>query len=247
MNKAKQQFVIVRDGEEKTFDEEGAWKDMQQLLDDNDVEYDAHGPTEADGDKPKTNGENRQSSMMEQQDKIDEQSEDAEEEPEQDEPEETAEPDVVDEPEEPDVVESEPDVVEEPPIEQVPDNPPERNLSDDPVEWFGDIGEFTYTKKGTTCINKKGLRVLQYWYDIDNPDTELVVGPEETDHTFARSKATVEMPDGRTAVAHGSAHVDRGDDPWLLTEMSDTRAKSRVILDVTGMGAVAVSELENEL
>jgi hypothetical protein len=238
MSKTQQQFVIVRDGEEKTFDDEGAWKDMQQLLDENDVDYEAHGPSKSDGGKPSTNGQNRQSSMMEQQDKIDEQTEDETKE----EPEETAEPEVV---EEPDVVES--DVVEEPPIEQVPDSPPERNLSDDPVEWFGDIGEFTYTKKGTTCINKKGLRVLQYWYDIDNPDTELVVGPEETDHTFARSKATVEMPDGRTAVAHGSAHVDRGDDPWLLTEMSDTRAKSRVILDVTGMGAVAVSELENEL
>jgi len=132
-------------------------------------------------------------------------------------------------------------------VEDIPDKPPERNLSDDPVEWFGDVGEFTYEKKGTTCINKKGLRVLEYWYDIDITDSEVLVGPEETDQQFARVRAEASMPDGRSAVAHGSAHVDRGDDPWLLTEMADTRAKSRVLLDITGMGAVAVAELDNEL
>jgi len=140
---------------------------------------------------------------------------------------------------------TQPTVVEAP--EDAPDEPPERNLSDDPVEWFGDVGEFTYEKNGTTAINKKGLRVLQYWYDIEITESEVIVGPEETDQTFARVRATAEMPDGRTAVANGSAHVDRGDDPWLLVEMADTRAKSRVLLDITGMGAVAISELENEL
>lgn len=138
----------------------------------------------------------------------------------------------------------EPDVVDKP--EDVPDDPPERNLSDDPVEWFDSVGEFTYTKNGAKSINKKGLRVLQYWYDIEITDAEVIVGPEETDQQFCRVRAEAQMPDGRKAVAHGSAHVERGDDSYLLVEMADTRAKSRVLLDITGMGGIAVSELENE-
>jgi len=131
-------------------------------------------------------------------------------------------------------------------VQEQPDKP-QRNLSDDPIQWIQDAGNFTYQKNGKTAINKKGLRVLQHWYDIDNPDSTVVVGPEDTDHTYCRVRAEAKMPDGRTAVAHGSAHVDRGDDSYLLVEMADTRAKSRVLLDITGMGAVAVSELQNEL
>lgn len=134
-------------------------------------------------------------------------------------------------------------------VEVVEDKPekPERSITDDPVAWIDGAGEFTYQVDGTTAINKKGLRVLQHWYEIDIDESSVEVGPEETDHTYCRVRAEATMPDGRTAVAHGSAHVDRGDDPWLLVEMADTRAKSRVLLDITGMGAVAVSELQNEL
>jgi len=144
---------------------------------------------------------------------------------------------------------STPDTQTEPTDVEVVEQPekPERSITDDPVDWLGGVGEFTYEKNGKTAINKKGLRVLEHWYDIDIDDSEVVVGPEETDHTYCRVRAEATMPDGRTAVAHGSAHVDRGDDPWLLVEMADTRAKSRVLLDITGMGAVAVSELQNEL
>lgn len=134
-------------------------------------------------------------------------------------------------------------------VEVVGEQPdkPERSITDDPVDWLGGVGDFTYEKNGKTAINKKGLRVLEHWYEIDIDESKVVVGPEETDHTYCRVRAEATMPDGRTAVAHGSGHVDRGDDPWLLVEMADTRAKSRVLLDITGMGAVAVSELQNEL
>lgn len=238
-------YEIIRDGETKTFNDESAWKDMQQLLDENDVDYETTEPNQpsADGGSVTDNfdaeadvvehGESQQVGINS--DEMDaEGSEGAEDTNDAQ--------DAKDTKPVPDDQATDAAVVE-----SVPDNPPERNLSDDPVKWFGDIGEFTYEKHGTTCINKKGLRVLQYWYEIDNPSSEVVVGPEETDHEFARVRAEVQMPDGRTAVVHGSAHVDRGDDSYLLTEMADTRAKSRVILDVTGMGAVAVSELENEL
>lgn len=129
-------------------------------------------------------------------------------------------------------------------VTETPAEPPERDISDDPIEWLNrSAGEFVDTIQGTQAINKKGFRVLQYWYDIDT-DSEVVVGPEETNFEYCRVRATAEMPDGQTAVAHGSAHVDRGDDKAILLEMADTRAKSRVLSDITGVGAVAVAELK---
>jgi hypothetical protein len=120
---------------------------------------------------------------------------------------------------------------------------PDRELTDDPIDWLAQgSDEFVTTIKGTTVITKKGFRVLQHRYDISTT-SEIVVGPEETDHEFCRVKATATMPDGRSAEAHASAHVDRGDDHFLLTSMADTRAKSRALSDVTGVGAVAVEEM----
>lgn len=129
--------------------------------------------------------------------------------------------------------------------DEVSDNPPERDITDDPIEWLNrSAGEFVDNIKGTDAINKKGFRVLQYWYDIDT-DSEVVVGPEETEFQYCRVKAKATMPDGQQAVAHGSAHVDRGDDMPILLEMADTRAKSRALSDITGVGAVAVAELKD--
>jgi len=75
----------------------------------------------------------------------------------------------------------------------------------------------------------------------------LQTAPEETDHEFCRVKAVAETAEDRTVEAFGSAHVDRGDDPWLLVEMAGTRARKRAISVATGAGAVAVAELKNEL
>lgn len=76
---------------------------------------------------------------------------------------------------------------------------------------------------------------------------DLEVAPEETDHTYCRVKAMAETEDGRHCEAYGSAHVDRGDDPELLLEMADTRARKRALSIATGVGAVAVEELKNEV
>lgn len=120
---------------------------------------------------------------------------------------------------------------------------PDRELTNDPIEWLASgSDEFTTTIKGTTVITKKGFRVLQHKYDIST-GSEVIVGPEENDHEFCRVKAWAEMPDGRRAEAHASAHVDRGDDHYLLVSMADTRAKSRALSDVTGVGSVAIEEM----
>lgn len=120
---------------------------------------------------------------------------------------------------------------------------PDRDLTDDPIEWLQEgNSELTANIKGTTVITKKGFRVLQHKYDIST-GSRVVVGPEENGHEFARVRAWAEMPDGRRAEAHASAHVDRGDDHFLLVSMADTRAKSRALSDVTGVGAVAIEEM----
>ena len=124
----------------------------------------------------------------------------------------------------------------------LPDKP---SVDEDPLTWMPE--DFTDTIDGTVAINRKGYEVMAHHYGIGTPDSECIVGPEETDYKFCRVKATAETEDGTVYTAHGSAHVDRGDDSYLLLEMADTRARKRVIAQATGVGMVAVSELQNEV
>jgi len=132
----------------------------------------------------------------------------------------------------------------ETPDDNTPDTLGERSVADDPIAWMP--GEFVDQIDGTEAINRKGFEVLAHFYDV-SVTADLQTAPEETDHEFCRVKATAETADGRTVEAFGSAHIDRGDDPWLLVEMAGTRARKRAISVATGAGAVAVSELKNEL
>jgi len=131
---------------------------------------------------------------------------------------------------------------------ETPDNTPDtlddRSVADDPIAWMP--GEFVDVIDGSEAINRKGFEVLAHFYDV-SVTADLQTAPEETDHEYARVKATAETADGREVQAFGSAHVDRGDDPWLLVEMAGTRARKRAISVATGAGAVAVEELKNEL
>jgi hypothetical protein len=107
-------------------------------------------------------------------------------------------------------------------------------------------GEFVDTIDGTEAINRKGYEVLAHFYDVE-VSADLQVAPEETDHEYCRVKATATTDDGRAVEAYGSAHVERGDDPWLLLEMAGTRARKRALSIATGAGAVAVEELKHEV
>jgi len=119
---------------------------------------------------------------------------------------------------------------------------PERNVGDDPIKWLP--GEFVDQIDGSQAINRKGFEVLSHFYQVDL-HTELQVKPEDTGHEYCRAKAVAEI-DGREVEAFGSAHVDRGDDSYLLLEMAGTRARKRALSIATGAGAVAVEELKNE-
>lgn len=120
----------------------------------------------------------------------------------------------------------------------------ERSVAEDPLDWVP--GDFIDEIDGSLAINRKGFEVLSHFYGID-VRTEIEVPPEETGHEFCRATATAVTADGRECEAHGSAHVDRGDDHVLLLEMADTRARKRALSIATGVGAVAVSELKNEV
>lgn len=124
------------------------------------------------------------------------------------------------------------------------DDLPERSVGEDPLEWVP--GEFVDEIDGSQAINRKGYEVLSHFYDVD-VHAELQVPPEETDFEFCRVKATATTPDGRECEAFGSAHVDRGDEQAILLEMADTRARKRALSIATGVGAIAVEELRNEV
>lgn len=124
-------------------------------------------------------------------------------------------------------------------------NLPDRDVGEDPLTWMP--GEFIDTIDGAQAINRKGFEVLSHFYDIDVQPPEVMVSPHDSDHTYCQVRATVVTGDGRECSALGSAHVDRGDDPELLLEMADTRARKRALSIATGVGAVAVEELKNEV
>jgi hypothetical protein len=121
---------------------------------------------------------------------------------------------------------------------------PERSVADDPLTWMP--GHFVDDIDGTPAVNRKGFEVLSHFYDV-SVTAELQAPPEETDHEYARVKATATTDDGRTCEAFGSAHIDRGDNPELLLEMAGTRARKRALSIATGTGAVAVEELRSEV
>lgn len=120
--------------------------------------------------------------------------------------------------------------------------PAEPDVDTDPLTWMP--GEFIDQIDGSPAINRKGFAVLKQRYDI-SVTSEVVVGPEETDHEFARVAAHAEDADGVVSEAHGSASTDRGDDATLLLELADTRAKKRALSAATGVGMIAVAELQH--
>jgi len=131
--------------------------------------------------------------------------------------------------------EPEPEVVE-PQATELPDEPP---VDTDPLQWIP--SEFQDTIDGTVAINRKGFEVLAHHYSI-SCQTQLI---ERSDDVVVH-KAVAETEDGTLYSAFGEAHSSE-DKQTQLVRLSDTRAFKRAVSRATGIGMIAVEELQNEL
>jgi hypothetical protein len=133
------------------------------------------------------------------------------------------------------------EVTEEVMDDRLPDDGP--SVDEDPLVWMPD--EFTDVVDGTVTINRKGYEVLAHHYDVTG-GTDMVVSPVETEMQYAVHKATVTDAEGNVFEAYGEAHAtDNGEEN--IVRMSDTRAYKRAVSRATGVGTVAIEELQNEL
>jgi hypothetical protein len=104
--------------------------------------------------------------------------------------------------------------------------------------------EFTDTIDGTVAINRKGFEVLAHHYNI-SCETE-VSEPLTTDDRVV-FKATATDADGDVYTAFGSGGPERGDSGRPTIEMADTRAYKRAISRASGVGTVAIEELQDQI
>jgi len=147
------------------------------------------------------------------------------------------------------------EVVEE--SEQPPEpEPPEKSDMGDGLEAIGEQlnqdpldvlpSYMITTVDGKPSLNKRGVSVLAYHYDITVTDKETVAYPHDTDFTSAIVEIEVENADGRVFVGAGEAHADETPKHQLL-RMSETRAYKRAVIFATGTGIVGYQELMEEL
>lgn len=99
---------------------------------------------------------------------------------------------------------------------------------------------------GKPSLNKRGVSVLAYHYNIDVLERDVVAYPHETDYETAVVEIMVQGGDGRKFAGIGEAHVDETPKHQLL-RMAETRAYKRAVIFATGTGIVGYQELMSEL
>jgi RNA polymerase subunit RPABC4/transcription elongation factor Spt4 len=124
--------------------------------------------------------------------------------------------------------------------DELPNTP---DVTEDPISWMPE--HFVDVIEGVPAINRKGYAVLAEHFDI-SVRSEPVTYPGESDWEYAEFRATAVTPDGDEYTGYGSAHVERGDDKTVLGELAETRACKRSISWATGVGMVAVSEMQGD-
>lgn len=123
--------------------------------------------------------------------------------------------------------------------DKLPDEKP--GVDTDPLSWVP--GDFVDIIDGTPAINRKGFEVICQHYGV-SIKTDMIETPSDNDWTACIHKARAITEDGIEYAAYGSSHVERGDDKALLVSMSDTRAYKRAASRATGVGMLAVEELQ---
>jgi len=117
---------------------------------------------------------------------------------------------------------------------------PER-IQNDPLDRVPE--HFVDIIQGTPAINKKGYAVLCEHFDVE-VTAEPITLASDTEFEYAEFTATAVTADGKEYSGYGSAHVDRGDESYLLNEKAETRAMKRSAGWATGIGIVGTTEME---
>ena len=116
-------------------------------------------------------------------------------------------------------------------------------LVENPIEWLRGINsEYVNVVKGTPAISKRGFRYIQSKFEIST-ESEVVQWVNEPTGVIVWAKA--ELPDGRSAEAHGEGwQFESKVDDNEFVRYADTRAKNRALADLTSSGALATEELK---
>ncbi len=120
----------------------------------------------------------------------------------------------------------------------IPENP---DIDKNPVEWLPD--HLIDMVEGVPTISRKGYCIICQRYDV-SIESESIVRSSDTEFEYAEFRAVAVDSDGKAYSGFGTAHVERGDDPYLLNELAETRAMKRAATWATGVGLTAVEEME---
>jgi len=120
----------------------------------------------------------------------------------------------------------------------IPENP---DIDKNPVEWLPD--HLIDMVEGVPTISRKGYCIICQRYDV-SIESESIVRSSNTEFKYAEFRAVAVDADGKAYSGFGTAHVERGDDPYLLNELAETRAMKRAATWATGVGLTAVEEME---
>jgi len=120
----------------------------------------------------------------------------------------------------------------------IPENP---DIDKNPVEWLPD--HLIDMVEGVPTISRKGYCIVCQQYGV-SIESESIVRSSDTEFEYAEFRAVALDSDGKAYSGFGTAHVERGDDPYLLNELAETRAMKRAATWATGVGLTAVEEME---
>jgi hypothetical protein len=120
----------------------------------------------------------------------------------------------------------------------IPENP---DIDKNPVEWLPD--HLIDMVEGVPTISRKGYCIVCQQYGV-SIESESIVRSSDTEFEYAEFRAVAVDSDGKAYSGFGTAHVERGDDPYLLNELAETRAMKRAATWATGVGLTAVEEME---
>lgn len=208
-------YTIETDDKTEEYDSKEEWQTMQDLLDDQGVEYTASEPESKATDGGSTTPEDENNPVL---------------------------ADEVQLPEE--EYEAMHEAVAQAEQEHQPDVLPSGGL-DDPLETLPEWMKTEVDRHGGDLdLNKRGCQVIANYLELD-VKPEPVKRAHDTDFEYAVFEAIVYRDGAEIARAEAEAHIDESNvQKWDLNRMAETRAKKRATKWATGGGIEAFAKHE---